>query len=177
MRSARVLAASVLLPALQGVASASELAVLQRPESILVLERTSRQLSRTNDPIWTLRLETPGEQEQHHQFEAVSGRAHRQQADRHRTGTRAPLPIGRYSLGPVEQLGPDDPAELGPIWIGIEPQFPTGRGHLGIHLDPSANRNANSGTLGCVGLIRRNDMVQLADLVQRHNVKELVVKN
>ena len=67
MRSARVLAASVLLPALQGVASASELAVLQRPESILVLERTSRQLSRTNDPIWTLRLETPGEQEQHHQ--------------------------------------------------------------------------------------------------------------
>ena len=175
MRSARVLAASVLLPALQGAVNASELAALQSPESILVLERTSRQLSRTNDPIWTLRLETPGEQ--HHQFEAVSGRAHRQQADRHRTGTRAPLPIGRYSLGPVEQLGPSDPAELGPIWIGIEPQFPTGRGHLGIHLDPSANRNTNSGTLGCVGLIRRNDMVQLADLVQRHNVKELVVKN
>ena len=176
MVSARVLAAAMLCPFLHGAAaSASELAALQSQETILVLERTSRQLSRTNDPIWTLRLETPGGQP--HQFDAVSGRAHRQQADRHRTGTRAPLPVGRYSLGPVEQLGPEDPAELGPIWIGIEPQFPTGRGHLVIHLDPSANRNANSGTLGCVGLIHRNDMVQLADLVQRHNVKALLVKN
>ena len=175
MIPARVLAATVLIPVLQGGASAEELAVLQGDAPILILERTARQLSRTNDPIWTLRLETQGEHP--HQFDAVSGRAHRQQADRHRTGTRAPLPVGRYSLGPVEQLGPKDPAELGPIWIGIEPQFPTGRGHLGIHLDPSANRNANSGTLGCVGLIHRDDMVQLADLVQRHKVKALVVRN
>ncbi len=67
------------------------------------------------------------------------------------------------------------PRELGPIWIGIEPQFPTGRGYLGIHLDPSANRNANSGTLGCVGLIRWDDMQTLAGLVQRRNVRTLVV--
>ena len=121
--------------------------------------RTSRSLPRTGDPIWSLRLETPGQPVQH--FDAVSGRAHRQNADRHRSGTRAPLPAGRYSLGP--------------IWIGIEPQFPTGRGHLGIHLDPSANRNANSGTLGCVGLIRWDDMQALAGLVQRRNVRTLVV--
>ena len=57
----------------------------------------------------------------------------------------------------MEPLGPADPRELGPIWIGIEPQFPTGRGHLGIHLGPGANRNANSGTLGCVDLIRWDD--------------------
>lgn len=106
---------------------------------------------------------------------AVSGRAHRQNADRHRSGTRAPLPADRYVLGPVEPLGPADPRELGPIWIGIEPQFPTGRGHLGIHLDPRANRNANSGTLGCVGLIRWDDMQTLAGLVQRRNVRTLVV--
>ena len=81
----------------------------------------------------------------------------------------------RYSLGPVQPLGPADPRELGPIWIGIEPQFPTGRGDLGIHLDPSANRNANSGTLGCVGLIRWDDMQTLAGLVQRRNVRTLVV--
>ena len=67
--------------------------------------------------------------------------------------------------------------ELGPIWIGIEPLFPTGRGHLGIHLDPSANRNANSGTLGCVGLIRRSDMLKLADLIERRNVQALVVND
>ena len=126
-------------------------------------------LARTGDPIWSLRLETPGQPVQ--RFDAVSGRAHRQNADRHRSGTRAPLPAGRYSLGPVEPLGPSDPRELGPIWIGIEPQFPTGRGHLGIHLDPSANR----GTLGCVGLIRWDDMQTLAGLVQRRNVRTLVV--
>jgi hypothetical protein len=144
-------------------------------ESVLVLNRTVRSLSRTGDPIWSLRLETPGKPVEN--FDAVSGRAYRQNADRHRSGTRAPLPAGRYSLGPVEALGPADPSELGPIWIGIEPQFPTGRGHLGIHLDPSANRNANSGTLGCVGLIRWEDMQSLAGLVQRRNVRTLVVSD
>jgi hypothetical protein len=142
-------------------------------DSVLVMYRTSRSLPRTGDPIWSLRLETPGQPVQH--FDAVSGRAHRQNADRHPSGTRAPLPAGRNSLGPVEPLGPADPSELGPIWIGIEPQFPTGRGYLGIHLDPSANRNANSGTLGCVGLIRWGDMQALAVLVQRRNVRTLVV--
>ena len=63
----------------------------------------------------------------------------------------------------------------GQIWIGIEPQFPKSRDHLGIYLDPSANRNANSGMLGCVGLIRWDDMQNLAGLVQRRNVRTLVV--
>ena len=56
-----------------------------------MLERTSRQLSRTGDPIWNLRLESPGEPALN--FEAVTGRAHRQDADRHIAGTRAPLPL------------------------------------------------------------------------------------
>lgn len=175
MDSARVLAAALLIPALQAPAAADNLATLPGADSILVLERTSRQLSRTGDPIWSLRLESPGQPTL--QFEAVTGRAHRQNADRHVSGTRAPLPAGRYSLGPVEPLGPQDPSELGPVWIGLEPLFQTGRGHLGIHLDPSANRNANSGTLGCVGLIDRSDMLKLADLVQRRNVRALVVND
>ena len=104
-----------------------------------------------------------------------TGRAHRQNADRHRAGTRAPLPPGTYSVGPVEALGPHDPAELGPVWIGLEPRFPTGRGHLGIHLDPSANLNANSGTLGCVGLIRSDEMLELASLIEQRKVRKLVV--
>ena len=108
-------------------------------------------------------------------FDAVCGRAHRKNADRHRSGTRAPLPAGRYCHGPVEPVGLADLRELGPIWIGIEPQFPTGRGHLGIHLDLSAKCNANSGTLGCLGLIRWDDMQTLAGLVQRRNVRTLVV--
>ena len=148
-------------------------AAVSADASLLVLERTTRRLSRTADPIWVLSLNTPGKSTQ--SFEVVTGRAHRQNADRHRTGTRAPLPAGRYSLGPVEPLGPGDPMELGPIWIGIEPLFPTGRGHLGIHLDPSANLDANSGTLGCVGLINRADMFHLASLIEQRQVRELVV--
>ena len=167
------LLAVLLSPLLSGPVLAEEVAALNSTASVLVLQRTNRALSRTGDPIWDLRLESPGKQPLH--FDAVTGRAHRQSADRHRTGTRAPLPVGRYSLGPVEPLGPGDPAELGPIWIGIEPQFTTGRGHLGIHLDPSANRDANSGTLGCVGLINRADMLTLAELIERRNVQTLLV--
>lgn len=150
-----------------------ELAATSTATSQLVLSRTQQRLAFTGDPIWNLQLQTPGSD--HRNFETVTGRAHRQQADRHRAGTRAPLPPGTYRLGPVETLGPDDPAELGPIWIGLEPQFPTGRGHLGIHLDPSANRNANSGTLGCVGLIHRQGMEELASLVKTLKVRTLVV--
>ena len=103
------------------------------------------------------------------------GRADRQGANRDQMGSEAPLPVGRYRLGAIEPLGPRDPKELGPIWIGIEPEFSTGRRVLGIHLDPSAGRNWNSGTAGCIGLIRSNDMVALAELVRRSGTNTLVV--
>ena len=170
MTPARLLASCLLCSATAAPACAMELAALPSTDSLLVLERTSRQLSHTKDPIWDLQLITAGEQIQ--RFDAVTGRAHRQTADRHIAGTRAPLPVGSYSLGPID---PGDPAELGPIWIGIEPLFPTGWGHLGIHLDPSAKRNAKSGTLDCVGLVNRADMLRLAELIRRHQVTAQVV--
>ena len=141
---------------------------------LLTLERTTRRLPRTGDPIWDLRLQIPGEPDRH--FDAVSGRADRQNANRDRMGSNAPLPMGRYRIGAIEPLGRQDPSELGPIWIGIEPQFSTGRRVLGIHLDPSAGRDRNSGTSGCVGLIRRADMLLLAQLLQRSHTQTLVVQ-
>ena len=170
---ARASSVALLLIALVPPCQAGDEVARTMHPSRLLLSRSTRQLPRTGDPIWTLQLDTPGEPSI--TFQTVTGRAHRQNADRHRAGTRAPLPPGRYRLGPVEPLGPNHPSELGPIWIGLEPLFPTGRGHLGIHLDPSANRDANSGTLGCVGLIHHRDMVHLARLVQGRNVRELVV--
>jgi hypothetical protein len=143
------------------------------PQPVLTLERTDRRLSRTGDPIWDLKLEIPGEPVRH--FDAVSGRADRQQANRHQMGSEAPLPAGRYVLGAIEPLGRNDPRELGPIWIGIEPQFQTGRRVLGIHLDPSAGLNWNSGTGGCIGLVRSQDMFSLAELVRRSGANTLVV--
>ena len=144
-------------------------------EPELTLQQTARRLPHTGDPIWLLSLQLNDQTVKH--FDAVSGRAHRQNADRHRTGSRAPLPPGHYSVGVVEPLGPSDPAELGPLWIGIEPLFATGRGHLGIHLDPSANRDANSGTLGCIGLINPKAMVELATLVKERQIRSLRVMN
>lgn len=146
---------------------------IQQPAPLLTLERTNRRLSRKGDPVWDLQLEIPGEPVRH--FDAVSGRADRQSANRDQMGSEAPLPVGRYSLGVIEPLGRHDPKELGPIWIGIEPQFSTGRRVLGIHLDPSAGLNWNSGTGGCIGLIHRNDMLSLAELVRRSGANTLVV--
>ena len=154
------------------VGLASPPAELQ-PIPLLTLARTTRRLPRTGDPIWDLRLQIPGEPDRH--FDAVSGRADRQSANRDRMGSEAPLPVGLYRIGAIEPLGRQGPRELGPIWIGIEPEFTTGRRVLGIHLDPSAGRNWNSGTAGCIGLIRYNDMHALADLVRRSGTNTLVV--
>ena len=111
------------------------------------------------------------------QFDAVSGRTHRQDANRHQGGSIAPLPPGTYIFGKVEPLGPIDPAELRPLWIGIEPTLSTGRGHLCIHLDPSENRNANGGTLGGIGLINPDAMADLAFLVEQRQARTLQVMN
>ena len=145
------------------------------PEPQLVLGRTKRQIRSTGDPIWDLRLEVPGQPARH--FDAVSGRAHRQNADRDQMGSKAPLPTGSYTLGPVEPLAEGAYPELGPVWIGIEPTFTTGRRVLGIHQDPSAGLNGNSGTLGCIGLIRKQDLLELSQLIQVSDVRLLVVED
>ena len=129
---------------------------IPEPQPQLVLNRTKRQIRSTGDPIWNLRLEIPGEPARH--FDAVSGRAHRQDADRDQMGSKAPLPTGSYTLGPVEPLAKGAYPELGPVWIGIEPTFITGRRVLGIHQDPSVGLDGNSGTLGCIGLIHEHEL-------------------
>ena len=145
------------------------------PEPQLVFNRTKRQIRSTGDPIWDLRLEIPGEPARH--FDAVSGRAHRQDADRDQMGSKAPLPTGRYNLGPVEPLAKGAYPELGPVWIGIEPTFITGRRMLGIHQDPSVGLNGNSGTLGCIGLIHEHDLLELSQLIKASDVRLLVVED
>ena len=46
---------------------------------------------------------------------------------------------------------------------------------LGIHLDPSAGLNWNSGTAGCIGLVRSSDMHLLAELVRPSGADTLLV--
>ena len=148
----------------------------QDPVPILVLERTDRMLKSTGDPIWNLKIEIPGEPLR--RFDALSGRANRQNANRDQLGSRAPLPTGTYSVGIVEPLAAGAFPELGPVWISIEPNFTTGRRVLGIHQDPSAGlRNTQSGTLGCIGLVNRSDMLELAQLIERSGTQRLEVRD
>lgn len=140
----------------------------------MVLVRTQRQLPISLDPIWELQLQIPGQQLR--SYPAVVGRAGRQDADRNRMGSQAPLPRGTYRVTEVQPMRPEDPPELGRfLWIGLEPEFSTERRALGIHHDPSAGRGRSSGTNGCIGLINGNDLLSLGALVARHGTAELVV--
>ncbi|MEA5475228.1 L,D-transpeptidase [Synechococcus sp. CCY9201] len=155
---------------LAALAPAAEAAGLMR------LRRTDRVLPSSGDPVWALQLELPGEPLR--SYAALAGRADRQQADRHRLGSRSPLPPGHYRVSEIVSLaGSDDlPVELGRIsWIGLEPQFPTDRRALGIHLDPSAGHGSESGTDGCIGMIHADDLLTLTALLQQHGVSELEV--
>jgi hypothetical protein len=142
----------------------------------MVLVRTDRQLPISGDPIWELQLNLPGQPPR--AYEALVGRLRRQGADRDRLGSQAPLPRGRYAVTEISPVAPTDEAELGRfLWIGLEPDFPTGRRGLGIHHDPSAGRGRGSGTDGCIGLIHGNDLLVLGDLLRRTGTRELIVRD
>ncbi|MEA5414801.1 L,D-transpeptidase [Synechococcus sp. BA-132 BA5] len=142
----------------------------------MVLVRTERQLPISGDPIWELQLLLPGQPAR--AYEALVGRARRQDGDRDRLGSKAPLPRGRYAVTEITPVEPTDEAELGRfLWIGLEPDFPTARRGLGIHHDPSAGRGRSSGTDGCIGLIHGNDLLVLGDLLRRSGTTELLVRD
>ena len=142
----------------------------------LVLVRTDRQLPVSGDPIWELRLSLPGDPPR--AYEAVVGRARRQEADRDVMGSKAPLPRGRYAVTEITPVEPTDPEELGRfLWIGLQPEFPTARRGLGIHHDPSAGQGRSSGTNGCIGLIHGNDLLVLGALLRRSGIRELLVRD
>jgi hypothetical protein len=166
-------------PALSSPAGAQALAAAPAAPAAtgeLVLVRTTRTLPITGDPIWELQLDLPGEPQR--AYEALVGRARHQQADRDRLGSGAPLPRGHYTVTEITPLDGSDGPELGRfLWIGLEPDFPTGRRGLGIHHDPSAGAGRRSGTDGCIGLIHGNDLLVLGDLLLRSGTRTLLVKD
>ncbi|MCP9849247.1 L,D-transpeptidase [Cyanobium sp. Morenito 9A2] len=152
----------------------SELALGPEPAVGFSLEQTGRRLLPTGDPVWELRLSLPGEPVR--RFDALVGRASAQGADRQRLGSHAPLPPGRYRVGPIVPVPAGLNPELGrSLWIDLQPLFSTARRALGIHLDPSAGLGAESGTEGCIGLIHAADLEHLGELLRRHRVRLLQV--
>jgi hypothetical protein len=151
------------LPSLPGTKARAPVAELRRSGSNNAL----------GNPIWTLSIQGLGEQVA---FNAVTGRGYSQGRDRNRAGTKAPLPLGQYRIGTIHQ-GPFPLPELGDIvFIDLQPQFATGRSELGIHLDPSYERDrAEDGTDGCVGLTTPQDIKTLTSLISQHNITTLNV--
>lgn len=106
------------------------------------------------NPIYSLKLWHEGQLV--FSYDAVSGRAHTQGRNRHVAGTEAPLPNGKYRLAKNTQAGTHP--EVGGIFLPIYPTFQTGRSHLGIHYDPSYEKDSKEdGTAGCIGLTSREE--------------------
>ncbi len=130
----------------------------------------------TNDignPIYTLEIYIDGELDR--RFNAVSGTATSQKADRNLGNNHAPLPDGLYDVN--NWITPGTLREVDRTFIGIVPKFKTNRNDLGIHLDPSFNkRNGYDGTSGCIGLTTAEDRDALNNFVLKYRPRNLVVK-
>jgi hypothetical protein len=156
--------------------SRQKLAAVSRPPLSGNYLRLVRDPSKgTNDngnPIHTLEAYVNGERYQ--TFKAVSGIASSQNFDRNRSNAHAPLPDGLYSVS--NQIVPGAVPEVGKTFIGIFPQFETGRSDLGIHLDPSFNkRNGSDGTSGCIGLTTPEDRDAINEFVSKYHPHNLFV--
>ncbi|MEO0687361.1 MAG: L,D-transpeptidase, partial [Cyanobacteria bacterium J06649_11] len=126
-----------------------------------------------NNPLYKLSLYTDGKLVD--SFMTVSGRDFTQGRDRHQSGTEAPLPDGKYSVG--TNAIPGAIAEAGDLFLPIQPKFQTGRSALGFHVDPSFEMdNGEDGTAGCIGLARREDLDKLLSFVAVHKPKFLDVR-
>ena len=145
-------------------------------EHQLVLSRTEAK-TQVGDPVWQFSLMAGDKVVA--SMDAVSGRAHTQNLDRHVGNNLAPLPAGRYSVGHDIAKGPFGVPELGTgYWVGLTPQFKTGRTDLGIHVDPSMGKaNGESGTHGCIGLKNAQATQQVVTWIETHNIKTVTVLN
>jgi hypothetical protein len=124
------------------------------------------------NPIYTLEAYVNGQKYQ--TFNAVSGTAITQNADRNRGNNFAPLPDGLYGVNNEIMMG--TVYEVGKTFIAITPKFETGRNELGIHLDRSYNQtNGYDGTAGCIGITSIADRDAINEFVTRYHPRNLIV--
>lgn len=131
-----------------------------------------RQTNALGNPLYELRLYANGQSMG--TFMTVAGRADTQNKNRHRSGTEAPLPDGRYRVARVPTHGTIP--EAGDRFLPIQPLFQTDRTALGIHLDPSFEKNnGEDGTSGCIGLTNRRDLDRVLEYVRTHRPQYIEV--
>lgn len=145
--------------------------------SFITVRKTREVVPKTKDPVWQVSLVSK-DGVVLDSMKAVTGRAYRQTANRNVSGTKAPLPSGKYQINRSGiERGPFDDPELGKgYWIPVTPLFRTGRSDLGFHVDPSWGKlNGESGTSGCIGLENVDATVKLVTWIKQLNVSKLIV--
>jgi len=140
--------------------------------SNMTLERTER-TNALGNPLYLLKLFYPDGRVR--EFNTVTGRADTQNKKREQPGTQAPLPDGKYTVArqPIRATIP----EAGKDFLPIQPLFRTRRTSLGIHYDPSFEKNnGEDGTSGCIGLTNREDLEEVLNYVQTYQPQYLQVQ-
>ena len=146
----------------------------------LVLTRSNgNPRNRFNNPIYKLTAYRNRSSQQTFRLNAVSGRSFTQDRNRYQSQTHAPLPDGSYAVvaGIVNGTIPEVGGTMIPIFPkpGFNPRMR--RQALGIHWDPSFNRNRQEdGTSGCIGLTNRNDYRRVRDFVLAYHPRSLEVR-
>jgi hypothetical protein len=129
--------------------------------------------NRLGNPIYTLEAYVNGRK--YRSFKAVSGTATTQDRDRDKANTFAPLPDGLYKVS--DTILASNIPEVGKTFIAIYPRFETERSDLGIHQDPSYNKNnQHDGTAGCIGLTTAADRDAINNFVSKYHPRNLIVK-
>jgi L,D-transpeptidase catalytic domain len=125
------------------------------------------------NPIYKLEAYLNGKQ--YYSFDAVTGRAFTQNRNRHQSGTEAPLPNGSYSVS--SKIIPGSIYEAGETFLPVSPHFQTGRSALGIHYDPSFNKNnGEDGTSGCIGLTSKENRDLINRFASQYHPQLLIVE-
>lgn len=139
--------------------------------SYMRLETTGRKNALGN-PLYELCLYAEGQLQGI--YDTVTGRAYTQQNNRHRSGTQAPLPDGKYQI--AENTLPGLKPESGTEFLPIFPLFNTGRSKLGIHYDPSFEKNnGQDGTGGCLALTNKADLDKVLQYFHTYRPKYMSV--
>ncbi len=139
---------------------------------LLLIRDEKNRTNSLGNPIY--RLEAYKQGKKLYSLEAVTGRNNSQNRNRDRSGTEAPLPDGKYLIS--SKIVPGIVPEAGEIFIPIYPKFTTGRTDLGIHYDPSFNKNnGEDGTAGCIALTNKSDLDSIEKFVVNYKPKELIV--
>ena len=139
--------------------------------SYMRLEKTGRS-NKLRNPLYRLCLYAKGRLQA--SFDTVNGRAHTQNRNRHKSGTQAPSPDGRYRV--ARWIIPGTHPEVGGRFLPITPTFRTGRTALGIHYDPSFEKgNGEDGTAGCIALTNRSDLDKVLKFHRRYRFRYIDV--